>query len=77
MAIADTEEMEGGQALDIGSQYVLVLVDFVGVMWVVPNSSGECELSHAVLALFVVLLLGNGCRLAVGLGVVLERACSA
>lgn len=74
MAIADAEKMEGWQALDIGSQNVLILVDFVWVVRVVPNSSGECELSHAVLALFVVLLLRRCSSLVVGLGGVLERA---
>jgi len=56
VAIANTEEVEGGQALNIGGQDVLILVYFIGVVRVVANSGGECELAHAVLALFVSFL---------------------
>jgi len=56
MTVANAEEMEGRKAFDIGSQDVLVLVNFIGVVRVVANSGSECELPDAVLSFFVCFL---------------------
>ena len=75
MAIANAEQVQGGQPLYVGSQHVLILIDFVGVVGVVPHSGGECKFSDTILAFFVELLLGY-CLLLIALSLVLERGCS-
>ena len=72
MAIANAEQVQGGQPLYVWSQDVLILIDFVGVVGVVPHSSGECELANTILTFFVELLL-SCCLLLITLSLVLER----
>ena len=54
VSIANAKQMQTWKACQVGSQNVLVLVDFVGVVRMVTYSGSKCKLTYAILALSVV-----------------------
>lgn len=57
MSIANTKYVERRITTDIWSQNILVLVDFVRIVWMVPNPGSKCKLTNTVLTFFVLWLL--------------------
>ena len=58
VAITYTEQVHRGQALNIRRKDILILINFIWVMWMVPNSCRKCKLPDTILSLSYCLLLG-------------------
>ena len=59
MAIAYSKQVEGRPILDVWRQYKAVLVNFVWVVRLIPDSCGKCKLLHHILGLQLLLRTWN------------------